>query len=418
MNLTMTLRSVRWLTAILALPLLAACGDDEEEVPPPPPPPAAASQYAIVTQTAVDGASVSYIVVTDTVDHTEKLSLANENAIEVTGRAVVSAPEEGSFLRELWRDGHSLQLTEAGVVEKGATVSFAGRGVQEIGEYQQQFRFISETKAYFFDASSAQVIIWNPTDMTVTGVIPFNEAVLPNTLLSFSAQPLDVANQIIIPMAWRPSTGTTVTKQAGVLVVNPSNDSLKFVKKNFKESENCGWVRDGVVGPNGQIYLSTEAYGAASYRVHRDEANVLKPCLLKFDPQSHTFDDTFFVDLTTLTNGISAGSVLQGPAGKTYLRVLDEASFPSQITADTSPRVLASAAAWKWWDIKLDTLTATPVATLPAAMGSTFLFPANDRMLFTNFTSNGDTELRELTDPNGKVVTVTTGRTFSFLQIH
>jgi hypothetical protein len=415
MNLTMTLRSVRWLTAVLALPLLAACGDDDEE--PLPPPGSAASRYAVVTQATVDGASVSYIVVTDKLDHTEKLSLT-QNAIEVTGRAIVFGPaKKDHFFVNSGATITRYNLTEAGDAQKGETVSFAGRGVEEIGEYQQQFRFISDTKAYFFDAETAQVIIWNPSAMTVTGTIPFTEALVPNTYLSFSAQPLDTPNRFILPMAWRPTTGTVVTKQAGVLVVDPATDSLKFVKKTFKDTENCGWVRDGVVGPSGQVYLSTEAYGAAAYRVHRDEANVLKPCLLKFDPQTQSFDDTFFVDLTTLTNGVAAGSVLRGPNGKTYLRVLDEASFPSQITADTSPRALASSPAWKWWDIKLDTLTATPVASLPPAMGSTFLFPANDRVLFTNFVSSGDTEIRELSDESGKVAFVTPGRTFSFLQV-
>ncbi|MDC0707458.1 MxcI protein [Stigmatella sp. ncwal1] len=417
MNLSMTLRSVRWLAMVLALPLIAACGDDEDPTPTDPTDPVnPASQYAIVTQTTVDGASTSYIAVTSTLDRTEPLSLAN--AIEVKGRALVFGPPKKDYF--FVSSGSTVvryNLTTEGAPQKGETVSFQGQGVTDITEYQHQFRFVSETKAYFFDGSTSQVIIWNPTAMTVTGVLPFSDAKIDNTVMSFSSQPLEVANQVIIPLGWRPSTGTTLTKQAGVLVVNPANDSLKFVKKTFKENEGCGYVRDGVVGADGKIYLSTEAYGAASYRVHRDDPTMLKPCLLRFDPQTGAFDDNFFVDLTTLTNGVAAGSVLQGPGGKTYLRVFDDAAYGSPVTKDSVPRVLASAVAWKWWNIKLDTLTATPVDTLPAAMGSTFLFPANDRLLFTNFTSNSQTELRELTDESGKVATVTPGRTFSFLQV-
>nr|AAG31133.1 MxcI [Stigmatella aurantiaca Sg a15] len=413
MNLTKTLRPVRWLAAVLALPLLTACGDDEEVTPPPPP--STASQYAVVTQVTSDsGSSASYVVVTDSVDHTETLSLTN--AIEVTGRALVfGPPKKDHFFVSSGKSVIRYNLTESGTPEKGATVLFSDLP-EDITEYQHQFRFISETKAYFFDGSTTQVIVWNPSAMTVTRRVPFGDVKPANTVLSFSSQPLDVANLVIMPLGWRPSTGTTITKQAGVLVVDPNTDTLQFVKKEFKEGEGCGYVRDGVVGKDGKVYLSTEAYGSASYRVHRDDPATLKPCLLRFDPQTKTFDD-FFVDLTTLSNGAPAGSVLQGPGGKTYLRVLDEASFTGTITKETHPRLLASAVAWKWWEIKLDTLTATPVSTLPAAMGSTFLFPANDRVLFTNFTSNSQTELRELTDASGKVATVTPGRTFSFLQV-
>ncbi|WP_225411397.1 MxcI protein [Stigmatella hybrida] len=419
MTLSMTLRSVRWLALALALPLATACGDDDEPTPQNPEPQnpsTPSSQYAIVTQTTLDGASTSYIAVTDTLDRTGTLPLTN--AIEVKGRALVfGPPKKDHFFVNSGASVIRYNLTEAGAPQKGETVSFQGRGVTEITEYQHQFRFISETKAYFFDGSTTQLIVWNPTAMTVTNAVSFADAKLDNTVLSFSSQPLETANKVIMPLGWRPSTGTTLTRQAGVLVVDPATDSLKFVKKNFKETENCGYVRDGVVGADGKIYLSTEAYGAASYRVHKDDPAMLKPCLLRFDPQTDSFDDTFFVDLTTLTNGAAAGSVLQGPGGKTYLRVFDDASYGSPVTKDSIPRVLASAPAWKWWNIQLDTLTATPVASLPAAMGSTFLFPAGNRVLFTNFTSNSQTELRELTDESGKVATITPGRTFSFLQV-
>ena len=83
---------------------------------------------------------------------------------------------------------------------------------------------------------------------------------------------------------------------------------------------------------------------------------------------------TFHQELSTLVDGGTAGSLLPGPNGTAYLRVFDESLFTVQ--QGTHPRVLASASAWKWWQLRLDTLAATPVAALPATTGSTFLFPA------------------------------------------
>ena len=52
--------------------------------------------------------------------------------------------------------------------------------------------------------------------------------------------------------------------------------------------------------------------------------------------------------------------------------------------------------------------------TLPASTGSSFLFHAGDRTLFTEFTnSSGTTNFRELTDLSGKLVATHDGLSFS-----
>ncbi len=53
-----------------------------------------------------------------------------------------------------------------------------------------------------------------------------------------------------------------------------------------------------------------------------------------------------------------------------------------------------------------------------ASTGSTFLFEADERTLFTEF-ANGSTatSLRELTDQSGKVTATLPGLGFSFLQL-
>lgn len=93
-------------------------------------------------------------------------------------------------------------LTSSGTLEKSGSVSFSGKGVSSLGEYQNNFQFISATIAYYFDGTTAQVIIWNPTGMTVTGSIPLDSLAIQGAILSFSGAAVRLTNQVIMPMGW------------------------------------------------------------------------------------------------------------------------------------------------------------------------------------------------------------------------
>ncbi|MCY1045095.1 hypothetical protein OV208_27525 [Corallococcus sp. bb12-1] len=370
--------------------------------------------YAFVAQVSADSASTSYVILTDKVDHTEPLSLAN--ATEINGRALGSGIEKAGALF-VSSSGSAVvtryNVTADNKLEKAGEVSFAGKGLTTIGEYQNQFQFASDTKAYYFDGRTAQVVVWNPKDMSVTNTIPLPGMTIDGTVLSFASNPIRVGTKVLMPLAWRPAAGIGITKKAGIVVLDTATDTAQIAT-----DDRCGYVRDGVVGSDGQVYLATEAYGAAVKRTAQANPDVPEPCLLKFDPQTATFDAAFYKSLGALTNGSATGSLLQGPTGTGYLRVLDETTYT--VVEGTHPRVIASAVAWKWWklDLKADMTAAALVDTLPASTGSSFLFHAGDRTLFTEFTnSSSTTNFRELTDQSGKLVATHSGLSFSFLQL-
>ena len=138
--------------------------------------------------------------------------------------------------------------------------------------------------------------------------------------------------------------------------------------------------------------------------------------MLRFDPTTKQFDAAFHVELGTLFGGQTAGSLIRGPGNEAFLRVLDESVFP--IMPDTHPRVLASAAAWKWATVTLgDTPTATVLDAAPSN-GSVIPLELGDRSFVALFQGQDSTKLLELgANGPGDMALSTPGLVFSALQI-
>ncbi|WP_224366334.1 MxcI protein [Hyalangium versicolor] len=398
------LSALRLSTATLALALFTGCGDSEEQDGDDNGP-----LYAITTQLFSEDPPASYVIVTDKAEQTASLSL--DKAIRVAGRALgVGIPKSGALY--VVSDESPMvtryKLNSTGALEAAGTVSFASVGVTSLGEYQGNFQFLSETKAYFFDAAAAQVVIWNPEQMTVTGRISLDELALPNTLLAFSGAVVRLDGQLLMPVSWRPESGVSITPKAGVVSIDTATDVATIAT-----DERCGYTQDAVVGLDGTVYIATEAYGAASRRVVGEESP--EPCLLKFDPRTRTFDPNFYRTLGGLVGGGTAGTLVPGPRGTAYVRVLDETVAP--VMEGTPPRIIASGTGWQWWELNLATLVATHKPSFPATSGSTFLFESENQTLYTEFGAGAaSTTLRVLGD-NGRATVNVQGLSFSFLQL-
>ncbi|AUX43232.1 hypothetical protein SOCE26_046760 [Sorangium cellulosum] len=409
-----SLRHIKAFLFTLVVPCLVACGDSASDGPGGKEGEggaggegnASGDLFALTTQVfGVDAAdTLSYILLTDSLDRDEPLSL--DSGIEILGRGIGAGPDGGRALFVASDAAPTVtryDLGADGSLKEGATVSFQGQGLAKLDEYGGQFQFVSETKAYFFDGATAQVVIWNPKDMTVSGAIPLAELVLPEATLTFSAAPLRVGDAVISFAGWR--NGPAVPSQAGIVVVDSATDEATVVT-----DARCGYVRDGVEAEDGMIYMATEAYGAAVHRLNPD--NAAAPCLLRFDLETRKFDPDYHVELGSLFDGAAAGSLIVGSGGEAYLRVLDENAF--EIKDDTHPRVLASAAAWRWASVTLgDTPTATVLDAEPTS-GSVVNVPLGGKSFVLQFQGQDTTTFRELGESGpGEVSLTAPGVVFS-----
>lgn len=304
--------------------------------------------YAVTTQ-VYDGTDfTSYIVLTDSM---EAGDLSLDEGIEIAGRSLGVGPNEGGVVfstsgPEITR----YDLNAEGQLEKGSTMSLLVAGLTSIGEYQGQFQFVSEEKAYFFDGSTGQIIVWNPKEMTYTKSLSLSSLIFEDELLTFGGAPLRVGDDIVAFPGWRSTDNTKIIPRAATVTVNTETDEVSIVT-----DDTCGYVRDGILSDDGMIYMATEAFGSAVY--HLNSANAPAPCLIRFDPTAGTFDDSFHTDLTTLFDGEVGGTLLIGPDNSAFILTLDDTDYAGPPVA----RVLASSPVWNWAHLNLSD---TPSAEL------------------------------------------------------
>lgn len=346
--------------------------------------------YALTTQIlgteAVD--NTSYVLVTNSLERGTQLSLG-DGMVEIPGRALGAGPENGGALYVVSDQAPTLtryDLTDDGELEEGKSVSFLNQGVSAFSEYGAQFQFVAEDKAYWFDGRTAQIVVWDPEAMQVKTSISLTDLAFEREVLTFTAAPVRAGDAIYSFVGWR--EGPEVPSRAAVVVIDTSNDTAEVVM-----SETCGYVRDGYLAPDGMLYLATEAYGAAVNYLNSESA--AEPCLLRFDTDEGAFDEDFDVELESLFDGDSAGSLIAGPDGSAFLRVLDVSAVPD----DTNhPRVLASVAAWGWAKLTVgDDPTAMVIEDAALSGGSVLPLVLGDRWFSPVFVGGASTEFIELT---------------------
>lgn len=389
------------------LGLLTACGDDDKDLVPKPDSrtdvkddagepgadgsiagdggteadaavPEQDPVYAIATQ--VFGASDQTSYLRLKVGNLFEGTIPASGGIERAGRAlVVSGHAAGRVYyagdKKAEIDRYDLKNDK---LEAGETVSLAGEGVTSIAEYPGQLVMVSETKALYFDSRTLKVLVWNPKDMTLVKAIDVSELMVTGFSATFSTVTATKGGKVYMPVGYR--TPAAVPSKAAVVVVDTATDTATVVK-----DERCGYVRDAVEGDDGKWYLATEAFASSVHYLNSTAAP--KPCLLRFDFASDSYDTTFQADLNALAGGKTVGSLVKLPNGKVYTRVLDESKIPTM--AMPSGRAIASAIAWGWSEVTLgDSPTLTALADGHVMGGSLVPFQLGDKLVIPDFSSD------------------------------
>lgn len=410
------------LLSLLALPLAAACGGTPDERPAPNHFDDTKPLYAIVSIFNTGDGTQSYLSLTD--DLTKSQTIGIDHSMEIAGSGIgVSAPVSGQLFVSS-QSGATITkytLDENDALVQGDVLSFENLGVKKISSYSSQFFFASAEKAYYFDDTNYQLVVWNPNtleivagkskDLTSELHYKVGDETFPFTYSQ--TPPVRYGKDIIFAGGWFSADRLSIPARTALVVVDTETDAV-----TVKVDERCGWARDGVLNEeDGLIYYASESYAGGAHFISPDKST---PCLIRFDPESKTFDD-FYKTLDEVIDPANAGDIggmlMAGPKGKAYLRVMDKAA--ARAVNPAAPIQAATGSWWHLWEVTLgDEPTARAVERedLVPVNGRSVLQQAGDVLIAPEYVE-GKTRLRILDDGLGDAQTVVEGQVRSVARL-
>lgn len=317
------------------------------------------------------------------------------SGIEFPGRATVFGSTTVGAAFVVDSEGPTitrLDLQEDGTLAPGARVSFANLGVTGFfGLSSISFRIVSPTRAYYFDNPTAQVIVFDPTEMTVTTTIDISDAVVPDfQLVGFVAARRDA--QFVFVTSYRDNNGGGF-RQTGLVLVDLNDDSVTVTM-----DDRCGGLDRAAIGADGTIYAASNEFAAIDNVLELD----LLPdtCVLRIPPGSDTFDPSYQEDPSDWV-GAPVGNISQGPDGTALVWAFDETAV--EITEDTEIHDLRFGSAWEVVQVDLGgEPNARSVATYDGLVsGAVLPVTVDGRLLALEAAADVSTSsLRELTSDN------------------
>ncbi len=249
------------------------------------------------------------------------------NSIEAPGGGrLYHAPDTTWFL--LGQDDQPnitrYEVGADGKFVKGATISLTDYGVTELAD--QAVIFVDDHKAYYMDGFQNQLVIIDPTEMTITGKVD-----IPGTeregFVASLGYALTREDAIYVPVNWYEPVNYNAVPGGSMLVrIDPKTDTVTATEPDAR----CNGAvnNDRMVSDDGTAYFFSTRENSVVWRSVNDGKSGIHDCALRMKKGQQNFDPDWFLDLTTRTGGYPALS--HGAAGdsKVFLMVLDETITP------------------------------------------------------------------------------------------
>lgn len=272
------------------------------------------------------------------VDESRTIELNDENstiwASNKPGEFFLSRSSTGQIVRYL--------ATSDGKIEEAESISFSAYGVNQF--YYAGVVIESDTKAYLFDEITLQGFVWDPSSMTIVSNVDLTsrfhaEEGGQRWPVWRSQAHVRAGNKIMFAFQYLDQVSTTGLPRSGMLVINTETDTFSVV-----EHPTCGGLYHHALGPDGMVYAATGGLYAIAH--YSGAPGLTPPCMVRFDPEKETFDESFLVELSTLTGGKPTGGFAQQSGKGAYLRAANVDLLPA---GDTRPvgRALAFSPIWE-----------------------------------------------------------------------
>lgn len=232
------------------------------------------------------------------------------------------------------------------LVERGA-LSLQPYGISSAFKRPELVPMLSDDKAYWIDDSTLQVVVWNPSDMSVSGTFSLAAAERGGRLLEVG-EAVVRAGVVYVSASYRDDADGEAGK-AVALIIDTATDSLVEVATDGR----CGGTLDIAPGPDGALYFASNSFSASLFALRRP-ADYPAPCVLRIAAGERGFDAGYYVSMLDLADGRSAGQLVAGPEGRYYLLALHDELLDEPLGPDTELFGPYEASAWRWWSVSLE----------------------------------------------------------------
>lgn len=354
---------------------LTACGEEDTSAAPVAQPGPA---YLVGTRVWDDTSTTSFFHVVPSLE--ADTTIDTSQALEVPGAAKLYAVDDiGWFAVGGGEDPTITHYTlgDDGALHEQNRISLADYGVRSLWD---TLYVVSKTKMYYPDREGGQLIIINPTEMTVDGSVAIPDANREGYLALYGYTPLLRDRELVFSVGWFDwEENDSVLGEAGLVVVNTETDSVERVDVD----DRCGGITTGVVTNSGDAYFVSSAMAGAAHRLGR---LVTSPCALRINAGQSAFDPDFSMDLAELTGMPVLGEPVPAGGAAMFLRVLDEEA--ATFTEESLTWELTGQTVWQWWRWDTESGEASQVEQIGASTADVLWFEVEGRLFGTETTAD------------------------------
>ena len=287
--------------------------------------------YLIATNFSAGDNEVTYLVTSPSFDETTRIDSTSGpellgGVVPTVWKGAVFAPDSTAPVITRFDIGAGDRL------ERGAELSLSGVGMTQLISWH--IYIVSDTKGYVFDPAGLRLIVWNPSEMVLTGEqVPLpmlqRSGWVPNLVFEHSGA-VRRDSTLLVPLGWQDQDFNSLYT-SGVLALNVDTDEVVSVAEDAR----CGETYAAVPAPGGELYFMPPDWSAVPHFF----ADMHQPtCVSRIPAGQTSFDGADVIDVSALGGGLaSAGAVPD--AGGFFFASLDPALWDGRNEAEAVWRV-------------------------------------------------------------------------------
>jgi len=396
------------LAAVAALCLgVFACSDDEpakegESIN------GEGSLYAVMYEVFGETDSDSYLSVFDSLD-IEELDTAKAREF-AGGRAFLQAYNDWVFVGEPSSPTILRFIVDKkGNLKQDGELNLGNYGLNEASIDDWGVNFISPEKAYFFIQETGVTVIWDPSEMEITGEIPAADGYLREGLETSSNPAAVRGDRLYRALYWQESDSGDRSDDQKLLVYDTKNNELV---ESFDERRCPAPGNRAFVAEDGTIYFSNWIW-AVSKTLLKDGP---KNCILRILPGEDNYDADWALDFQDITDGREGAMFTYVADGKGIFSVFKDEGIERDDTTD--PWEFASNPKWEIWNVDLEARSGEPLKGIPENTGAYTPVKIDGRLfLMVPGTDWDTTQLYEIEDERAEPFVKVPGWSYMFEKI-